>query len=80
MEIYGGGGGDGAKVGLCPCRASGESGLGREQFERAVASMVAHSEVETATGVAVIRPVPHFQLKTSIFLTASFRSTPPSFY
>ena len=33
----------------CPCRASGESGR-----ERAVASMVAHSEVEMATGVAVM--------------------------
>ena len=26
-----------------------------------------------------VRPVPHFQLRTSIFLTASFRSTPLSF-
>ena len=33
----------------CPCRASGKSGR-----ERAVASMVAHSEVEMATGVAVM--------------------------
>ena len=33
----------------CPCRASGESGR-----ERAVASMVAHSEVVMATGVAVM--------------------------
>ena len=32
----------------CPCRASGESGR-----ERAVASMVAHSEVVMAAGVAV---------------------------
>ena len=33
----------------CPCRASEESGR-----ERAVASMVAHSEVVMATGVAVM--------------------------
>eukprot|EP00964_Phaeocystis_antarctica_P082146 scaffold51483_cov32-Phaeocystis_antarctica.AAC.1 len=33
----------------CPCRASGESGR-----ERAVASVVAHSEVVMATGAAVM--------------------------
>ena len=33
----------------CPCRASGESGR-----ERAVVSMVAHSGVVMATGVAVM--------------------------